>query len=338
MHEYWDKQPTTRMYTSNETTGLLASKPKILPPEFIWSSCKNNEALTFLQQHYLGNSFFKLYYTPEILKWSIDNSVAIRKLTTRELVGYITTTDVDVRIDDKVMKMAQINYLCVHESYRNYGFAPILIDEIKRRIALKNIWQAVYTAHINIPTPISKSCYWHRFLDVKHLIKTKFHQASHTRERYHEVHGPCKYTWKKMTNQDIPKVIRILQEYNEKFKITPVINEEFVKKRLLPIHSYISDETDGFISFYDIPCERADGSDVVKQVYRYFMVGDVYNDAFLIAKNLGYHVFNSAEAGVSTELLEKMKFVKGTGYVYYYLFNWNLNEPIKPEEINLILP
>jgi glycylpeptide N-tetradecanoyltransferase len=40
----------------------------------------------------------------------------------------------------------------------------------------------------------------------------------------------------------------------------------------------------------------------------------------------------------SIELLEKMKFVKGTGYVYYYLFNWNLNEPIKPEELNLILP
>ena len=236
------------------------------------------------------------------------------------------------------MKMAQINYLCVHESYRNYGFAPILIDEIKRRIALKNIWQAIYTAHINIPTPISKSYYWHRFLDVKHLIKTKFHQSSHTREYYHEVRGPCKHTLKKMTIKDIPKVTKILQEHNEKFKIAPVVNEEFVKKRLLPIHSYVSEMTDDFISFYDIPCERSDGSDVVKQAYRYFMVGDVYNDAFLIAKNLGYHVFNSAEAGVSTELLEKMKFVKGTGYVYYYLFNWNLNEPIKPEEINLILP
>ena len=141
-----------------------------------------------------------------------------------------------------------------------------------------------------------------------------------------------------MTIKDIPKVNKILQEHNEKFKIAPVINEEFVKKRLLPIHSYISDETDGFISFYDIPCERADGSGTVRQVYRYFMAGDVYNDAFLIAKNLGYHVFNSAEAGVSTELLEKMKFVKGTGYVYYYLFNWHLSEEIEPKEINLILP
>jgi glycylpeptide N-tetradecanoyltransferase len=141
-----------------------------------------------------------------------------------------------------------------------------------------------------------------------------------------------------MTIKDIPKVTKILQEHNEKFKIAPVVNEEFVKKRLLPIHSYVSEMTDDFISFYDIPCERSDGSDVVKQAYRYFMVGDVYNDAFLIAKNLGYHVFNSAEAGVSTELLEKMKFVKGTGYVYYYLFNWHLSEEIEPKEINLILP
>lgn len=338
MHAYWDNQPTTRMYTSNETSGLLTSKSKVLPPEFIWSSCNIKEAFTFLQEHYIGNSFFKLYYTPEILNWSIDNSVAIRKLTSRELVGYITTTYVDVRIDDKVMKMAQINYLCVHKSYRDHGFAPILIDEIKRRIAHKNIWQAIYTAHVNIPTPISKSYYWHRFLDVKHLIKTGFHQTNRPRERYYEVHGPCKYTWKKMTTKDIPKVTKILQEYNEKFKIAPVINEEFVKKWLLPIHSYISDTSDNFISFYDIPCERSDGSGVVKQVYRYFVVGDVYNDAFIIAKNLGYHVFNSVEVGVPSELLEKMKFVKGTGYVYYYLFNWDLNEMVKPEEINIILP
>ena len=101
-----------------------------------------------------------------------------------------------------------------------------------------------------------------------------------------------------MTLEDIPKVTKILQEYNEKFKIAPVVNEEYVNERLLPIHSYVNEKTDDFISFYDIPYERSDGSGTVKQVYRYLMVGDVYNDAFLIAKNLGYHVFNSAEAGV----------------------------------------
>ena len=68
------------------------------------------------------------------------------------------------------------------------------------------------------------------------------------------------------------------------------------------------------------------------------MVGDVYNDAFLIAKNLGYHVFNSAEAGIEVKTLEKHKFMKGSGFVYYYLFNWHLSEAIKPKEINLIIP
>ena len=131
---------------------------------------------------------------------------------------------------------------------------------------------------------------------------------------------------------------KILQEHNEKFKIAPVVNEEFVKKRLLPIHSYVSEMTDDFISFYDIPYERRDGSGTINQVYRFFIVGDVFNDAFLIAKNLGYHVFNSAEVGVCTETLEKEKFIKGNGFVYYYLWNWHLSEVLEPKEISVIIP
>jgi glycylpeptide N-tetradecanoyltransferase len=140
-----------------------------------------------------------------------------------------------------------------------------------------------------------------------------------------------------MTSDDIPRVTKILQDYNEKFRIAPVINEEYVKRRVLPIYSFVNDENDDFISFYAAPYERIDGLGTVKQVYRYYVVGDVYDDAFIIAKNFGYHIFNSPEVGLTVESLEKLKFMKGN-YVYYYMFNWNLSEMIEPKEINLIIP
>jgi glycylpeptide N-tetradecanoyltransferase len=73
-------------------------------------------------------------------------------------------------------------------------------------------------------------------------------------------------------------------------------------------------------------------------VYKFYITGDVYNDAFLIAKNLKYDVFNVLDVGINTDELEKLKFMKGTGHVYYYLFNWNLRESINREKINIILP
>ena len=59
---------------------------------------------------------------------------------------------------------------------------------------------------------------------------------------------------------------------------------------------------------------------------------------FSSLRNLGIHVFNSAEVGIHVETLEKDKFMKGNGFVYYYLFNWHLSEVIEPKEISVIIP
>jgi len=341
MHEYWDKQPVPREDTAPgeiDSSREVSKKTTKLPDGLVWSSCSLKEACEFLREHYVQNGRFKLSYTVETLKWSIEDSIAVRKIDTKELVGFIASTSINAKVEEHEIKMTQIDYLCVHPSYRSERLAPLLITEIKRRANKRGIWQAIYTAVAKIPTPISKSCYWHRFLDVKHLVKSQFHQTNRLREKFYEIRGPCKYGWRKMTLEDIPKVTRILQEHVKHFKIAPIIDEDYVWRVLLPIHSYVNDDSDDFISFYDIPYERVDGTDTVRQVYRFFIVGDVYNDAFLIAKNLGYHVFNSAEAGVPTDLLERHKFMKGNGFVHYYLYNWNLSGSTEPKEIAVIIP
>jgi glycylpeptide N-tetradecanoyltransferase len=341
MHEYWNKQPVSREGVEPgeiDGTREVSKKTTKLPDGFIWSSCSLKEACDFLKEHYVHNGRFKLVYTMRIMKWSIDDSIAIRKTDTKELVGFISSTPLDVKVEGKELKMTQIDYLCVHSSYRTERFAPILITEIKRRANRRGIWQAIYTAVAKIPTPITKSCYWHRFLDVKHLVKTQFHQTNRLREKFYEIRGPCKCVWREMTLEDVPKVTEILQGHVKNFKIAPVITEEYVRRTILPIHSYVTDDSNDFISFYEIPYERADETYTVKQAYRFFIVGDVYNDAFLIAKNLGYHVFNSAEAGVPTKILEDHKFMKGNGFVHYYLYNWHLSESTEPKEIAVIIP
>lgn len=341
VHTFWDKQPVPRDGTGSgeiENTRETSKKVTKLPEGFVWSSCSLKEVCTLLNAHYVGNDTFRMGYTVENLKWSVNESAAIRKQGTGELVGYISSAPVTMDIETKVIDMVQITYLCIHTEYRTLNFAPVLITEIKRRANKKGIWQAIYTAHTKIPTPITKANYWHRFLNVRHLVKMGFHKTNRLRESFYEVRGPCKRLWRKMTSEDVPRVTQILRVHMSTFKIAPVVDETYVKTWLLPIHSYVNDETDEFISFYDVSYDRVDGTGSVKQVYKFHIVGDVHNDAFLLAKNLGYDVFNTLDVGIDTEMMEKLKFLKGNGFVYYYLWNWNLSERINPKEINHIIP
>ena len=51
--------------------------------------------------------------------------------------------------------MSEINFLCVHKKLRKLRLAPVLIKEVTRRVNLKKVWQAVYTAGIVLPKPIA---------------------------------------------------------------------------------------------------------------------------------------------------------------------------------------
>ena len=61
--------------------------------------------------------------------------------------------------------MAEINFLCVHKQLRTKKLAPVFIKEITRRVNKCDIWQAVYTAGVVIPTPITAATYYHRSLN-----------------------------------------------------------------------------------------------------------------------------------------------------------------------------
>ena len=344
MHEFWDKQPVPREGTKVgeiEANRSVSSTPLKLGDGFVWSTCTTDEARKFLENHYLDDDdTFKFNYTQDILRWSTEipgyENIVIR--ADGDIVGYISSVPIKLRIEDKVVNAVQINFLCVHLHFRSTKFAPLLIGEIKRRANLRGIWQAIYTATTKIPTPIAKSEYWHRFLNVKHLVNMGFYKTNRLREKYFEVRGPCKYNWRKMTSKDIPKVTTTLKEYVKDFKLSVDIDTNYVKQWLLPIHTYVNDESNDVISFYDVPYDRIDGKGTIKQVYKFYITGDLYNDAFLIAKNMGCDVFNTLDIGVDTSQFEKLKFMKGTGHVHYYLFNWNLRETINNDKINIILP
>jgi glycylpeptide N-tetradecanoyltransferase len=103
-----------------------------------------------------------------------DWLVGVRVTKNRRLVGFITGIPVHTQVQAEKLKMAEINFLCVHRSLRSKRLAPVLIKEVTRRVNLRGIWQAIYTAGVLIPTPISETRYYHRSLNPKKLIEIEF--------------------------------------------------------------------------------------------------------------------------------------------------------------------
>lgn len=124
---------------------------------------------------------FRFDYPIEFLRWTLtvpnylkDWHVGVRVTKTKKLFGFISGIPVKTIVNNREVKMAEINFLCVHKKLRTKRLAPVLIKEITRRVNLASVWQAIYTAGVVIPSPVTTTTYYHRALNPKKLIEVGF--------------------------------------------------------------------------------------------------------------------------------------------------------------------
>jgi len=101
-----------------------------------------------------------------------DWHIGVRVVKTGKLVAFISGIKVDMRVRQRCVKMpawsipwltgstfpaAEINFLCVHKKLRSKRLTPVLIKEVTRRVNLTDVWQAIYTAGVVLPTPFGTS-------------------------------------------------------------------------------------------------------------------------------------------------------------------------------------
>jgi len=127
------------------------------------------------------DNMFRFDYSVKFLQWALTPPgyikewlFGVRGGKKNKLYGFISGIPVRVTVNGKEMIIPEINFLCVHKSFRTKKLAPTLIKEVTRRVNRHNIWQAVYTAGIVIPTPIGETTYWHRSLNPKKLVEVGF--------------------------------------------------------------------------------------------------------------------------------------------------------------------
>jgi glycylpeptide N-tetradecanoyltransferase len=99
-----------------------------------------------------------------------------------------------------------------------------------------------------------------------------------------------------------------------------------------------------FISFYSLPSTvlHTDPHSRLEAAYGYYTVpgesslASLYKDALIMARNLGFDVFNVLEIMQNASIIEDLKFGPGDGSLHYYFYNWRLGE-LQPGEVGMIL-
>merc|ERR1719262_1111706 len=130
-------------------------------------------------------------------------------------------------VHDNVINMAEINFLCVHKKLRSKRLAPVLIKEITRRVNKENIWQAVYTAGVVLPRPVSECRYYHRSLNPKKLIEVGFSHLgprmtmARTIKLYKVPDHPQLLGMREMQSKDQLRVFELVSSYLNKFSLHP---------------------------------------------------------------------------------------------------------------------
>jgi len=141
------------------------------------------EVYTLLKENYVEDedNMFRFDYSIEFLRWILCPPTYLPKWhfgvwseTDNKLLAFISGIPVEVKVKGTHIKMAEINYLCVHKKLRTKRMAPVLIKEVTRRVNLKGVYQAVYTAGVEIPKPICSAWYYHRNINYKKLVEVKF--------------------------------------------------------------------------------------------------------------------------------------------------------------------
>lgn len=363
----------------NKPKEELRQEPYNMPKGFIWSDLdisnpsELDQIYDLLANNYVEDDdcMFRFDYSTNFLKWALSppnyNSsfhLGVRSSKTNKLVAFISGIPATIRAYHKSMDIVEINFLCVHKKLRSKRLAPVLIKEITRRVNHTGVFQALYTAGVVLPGPISSCRYYHRSLDPKKLVEVGFTRIPPrmTMARMMKLYRVGNTTQtpnlRLLERKDVDSALLLLQGHLEKFQLGTLFTKEDFEHWFMPrkgvITTYVAcnDKTDGgdkdkvtdMISYYHLHSSIIGNAkhDHLYAAYSYYNLAtsvplvDLMKDALILAKNEGMDVFNALEQMNNGLFLNELKFGRGDGNLQYYLYNYCC-PTLDPKDVGIVL-
>ncbi|EAN32343.1 Glycylpeptide N-tetradecanoyltransferase [Theileria parva strain Muguga] len=381
-HKFWDTQLVTKLtdvvnsnecgpIDPNEDVSRVKKNPIPLPNGFEWISLDindeedRNQVYKLLSENYVedGDALFRFDYKREFLIWALtvpnynkDWQIGVRVSSCKTLIGYITAVPVNVNVVGNTLKLAEVNFLCIHKKFRSKRLAPVLIKEITRRVNLCGIWQAIYTAGIVIPRPIAKCRYWHRPLDIKRLIASRFSGVGRRMTisravRIYKVNDIPNVEMRPMEGKDVLSLHKLLTKHLQNYKLYQEFDVDEVEHQFMPrediIQTFVK-TVDGqvtdMLSYYSLPSSVINNRKVhtIRAAYSFYNIAttmsfkSLMEHAIYFSKSQGYDVYNALDLMENSLVFKDLKFGMGDGDLHYYMFNYRVPD-LKPSDVGIVL-
>ncbi|KAM3159466.1 Glycylpeptide N-tetradecanoyltransferase [Lachancea thermotolerans] len=385
-YKFWKTQPVPRFDDEVEDEGPINSsqRPENIPneplpllSEFEWCTVditdphQLEDVFVLLNENYVEDqdATFRFNYSREFFNWSLkppgwrkDWHVGVRTRQSKRLVAFISAVPATLRVRTKLVKSVEINFLCIHKKLRSKRLTPILIKEVTRRVNKQDIWQALYTAGVVLPSPAATCRYAHRPLNWSKLYEVGFTGLPANASKTQMI---AKYTLPKeidtpglrpLEEKDLDEVYDLLEKYQSRFDLVQVFTKEEFRHLLLSsksvVYSYVVESNNkitDFVSFYSLPFTVLNNPHY-KELgigYLFYYASDAdfdYSDRYdsegslklkkrlnrlisdvcIKARDLKMDVFNAMSCQDNSLFLDDLKFGPGDGFLNFYLFNYRV--------------
>jgi glycylpeptide N-tetradecanoyltransferase len=375
-YKFWSTQPVPQLNRDCEINfGPLIKEtniesirkdPYMLPEGFEWKEVdlsQSNEVdklYEFLKSNYIGDEshLFGMEHSKDFLKWYLSPPgmhkewiISVLKedkvKNKKKMIGFICAIPCKISVIGTEVQLAKVNFLCVKKEFRNKRLTPVLIQEITRRVNLKNIWQGFYATYSYLPKPFSKYEYYYRNINLKKLIdvqytylppKMSLGKALKNNELPDE---PQISGFRKMTDKDLDQIYELITKNRNNYLIYDILSKEEIEHWLLPrnniIYTYVLEDENNkitdFCSFYGLSRTILNNNNskykkinIAYSLMNYnssISMKDLLKTAIIFAKNNNFDAFlciNSREYSDNfKELLFKEKIGKKKLYFYNFV-------------------
>ena len=256
-YKFWQTQPVPRFdekpeaFEDGEIKAIdpekVPKEPRSLVEGFEWVTMdltddnELSEVHELLNGHYVEDQAaqFRLDYSIPFFNWALkapgwqkEWHVGVRAIKSKKLVAFISAIPIQLRIRGKVLNSSEVNFLCIHKKLRSKRLAPILIEEITRRCYLTGVFQAIYTAGVILPKPVTSCRYFHRSLDWMKLYECGFAALPPGSTKSRQVtrnflpSSTSLPDFRQMEKRDLPAVHDLLSRYLQRFSMAPEYSQE----------------------------------------------------------------------------------------------------------------
>ena len=372
-YKFWGTQPVpqlnrdceTKFGPINKETNVenVKKEPYNLPEGFEWKdvdlsvSNEVDKLFEFLKSNYVGDEshLFGMEFSKDFLKWylsrpnmykewiiSVVKEDNVKKK--KKMIGFISAYPCTISVNGSEVQMAKVSLLCVKKEFRNKRLTPVLIQELTRRVNLRNIWQGVYSTFAYLPKPFSKCEFYYRSINLKKLLDVKYtylpekQNLSRALKLYTLPDEPKISGFRKMEEKDLPQIIELIKNNSKKYKIFEILTNEEISHWFLPknniIYTYVleneNQQITDFCSFFGMTRTVINDEKYKKIYFAYSLINinttisykDLLKTAIIFAKQNNFDAYHIIDSKEYSDNLKDLLFVQKIGKMKYYFYNF----------------